>query len=158
MLLVLHDIGGYGLVAQLAQLDPDLVGCNLVGPAAHDCPVFFPPDNIPGREPDGILLADHPLHERRYLLELPQLLCDTAFSQGAEQFCHEERQDVARGYLRVKGLGRGDRHLYVATIARIEHPVDLAGDIGLSAVHDGYEVGPALFCHCNGPVGVRGGA
>jgi len=92
MLLVFNCIAGDGFVAELAELDPDLVTCYPVGPASHDCPVS---------PRDGVLLRHcfhafparqngaHLPRERLELLELPH---DGLGGKRREQLCKVERQ------------------------------------------------------------------
>ena len=61
------------------------------------------------------------------------------------------------GDLGVEGLGGCDRHLDVAAAARVDHAVDLEGQVRVAAVDDGQRAGAPLAHHVDGAVGVGGG-
>ena len=141
VLLVLDDVAGDRLVAELRQLDPDLLGRDPVHAVADDRP-------RPSRE--RVTLRGE--RDRRSPIEdvthrggqVPQcredLVAGGAVALGRVAFAElgrdREREEEARGDLRVERLGRRDAHLQVAAVGRVEHAVALLDEIALAPVDD----------------------
>ena len=155
VLFVLHNVGRDGLVAQLAQLDPDLVGGGLVGTAADHRPRGFPDRQPIDGRPDLVLSFEDPPHHLRRPLQDGQFAVDGGVGQRAQKLGQAEGQDAARDNLGIKGLGRGHGHLDVPAVARVENAVGLRGDVRLTTVDDGDDGRPPLPRQGHGAVGVR---
>ena len=137
VLLVLGDVAGDRLVAQLGELDPHLVGGDDVRPVADDRPVAALRGEALGGLGDGAATGQHGAHRR------PAARASDASSSwrpwsvpDAGGLGERARQQRAGGDLRVERLRRGDAHLHVAPVARVDHAVGLVGEVAVATVDD----------------------
>ena len=138
VLLVLGDVAGDRLVAELAELDPHLLGGDRVGAVADDRPVALrrcePPGGLgdlrrAGRAPSRIAVGQ--LAQRRRAAR-----GGAAVGADTGRLGDRAGQQHARGDLGVERLRRGDAHLDVATVGRVQHAVGLVGEVAAAAVDD----------------------
>ena len=158
MLLVLGHVAGDRLVAELGELDPHLLGRHLVHAAAHDRPVAARRREAMGGLGDVGPAGDHLGHGVGQLAQRGQQLVAMALLAGAGQLGDGAGQQRARGDLGVEGLRRGDRHLHVAAVGRVEHAVGLVGQVAVAPVHDADDGRATLASEVDRAVGVGGGA
>ena len=158
VLLVLGRVAGDRLVAELGELDAQLLGGDLVHAVADDRPV------APARrEPLGRLGQRRPARHRagHAVGQLAQREEDLVARIGridADLVGHGQRQQVAGRDLGVERLGRRDAHLHVAPVGGVEDAVGLVGQVAAPAVHDGDHPGAAGADEVDRAVGVGGGA
>ena len=136
MLLVLRDVAGDRLVAELAQLDPDLLGGHGVGTVADHRPVAAGRSQPAGRVGDLRLQGQDRAQRAGQLPQAGQQRVALLVRAAADGLRDGARQQRARRHLRVEGLGRGHAHLDVAAVRRVEDAVGLVGQVALAAVDD----------------------
>lgn len=158
VLLVLRDVAADGLVAELRQLDANLVRRDGVRTVADDGPVTA--RRCEARR-DGTDLGAHrenPLHGVRHVNERTEHAVDAPDRRVGELQRDGARQDGARGNLCVERLRAGNAHLDVTTVRRVVHAVRLVCEITGTTVHDGQDRRTATGNEVHRAVGVRGGA
>ncbi len=157
MLLVLGAVTGDRLVAELGELDPDLLGGDPVGAVADDGPV--PTGGRQSGRSGGDLRpqGEGPLHGNRQVADASEHggplgggRAEGVGEGGGEQ---EAGRDLS-----VERLGGGHAHLDVAAVGRVQHAVGPIGEIAVASVHDGDHVSAASPHQVHGAVGVGGGA
>ena len=138
VLLVLGDVAGDRLVAELAELDPHLLGGDLVGPVADDRPVPLRRREPPGRVGDRRSRAASTVaHRVGQLAQRRRAARGGAASiADAGRLGDRARQQRAGGDLGVERLRRGHAHLDVAAVGRVQHAVGLVGEVAAAAVDD----------------------
>ena len=156
MLLVLGGVAGDRPVAELAELDAELLGRDAVGAVADDGPVALR---------RGQLLGGHRRCRRagrRWPPSRSGRSRRAATSAGSTvpptSSAIAQASRKPGGDLRVEGLGGRDAHLHVAAVGRVEHAVGLVGEVGAAPVDDGEHRGAAVAHEVDGAVGVGGGA
>ncbi|CAB4730447.1 unannotated protein [freshwater metagenome] len=157
MLLVLRDIARDRLVAELAQLDPNLFGGNLVGAVADDGPVPPLRGEALGCLRDVLAALQHRVHRVGHPAQLGQDLVATTIAASAGQIGDRAGEECTCGHLRVERLGRCHAHLHVSPVGGVQHPVGLVGEIAVPAVDDADHRGPTTAHEVDRPVGVGGG-
>ena len=138
MLLVLGDVAGDRLVAELAQLDPDLLGGHRVGAVADHRPVAARTGRS-RRAASAIsrLQGRAPCASRRAAPAARPAARGARWSRAAaDRLGDGAGQQRARRHLGVERLGRGHAHLDVAAVGRVEHAVGLVGEVAAAAVDD----------------------
>ena len=157
VLLVLHRVGGDGLVAQLGQLDPGLLGGDPVGSRPDHRPVRVAQRDL--ADPGDHRLLGAQLGE--LVGHLQQRVQQRVLELAGQPPAHPgqvQAQHRARGDLRVERLGRGDGHLDVAAVGRVQHAVALVRQVAVAPVDDAQHGRAAGADHVDGAVGVGGGA
>ena len=168
--LVLGDVTGDGLVTELGQLDAHLLGGDAIGSIPDDGPIASGQGEAAGRLPDlgaqgqrgdqvsgqvnqgGQHVLAHPIGlSSDVVIRLEGGRVAQLVGQGGSQ------QKPGRD-LGVEGLGRSHRHLHVASVGGVEHPIGLVGEVGLPTVNDGQHPPAPGSDQIHRAVGVSGGA
>ena len=139
MLLVLGDVAGDRLVAELGELDPQLRRRDPVHPVAHDRPRAAGEHMTLRGERDRRPAREHVFHRGRQLAERREQRAAVLPVGGgvrAELGGQPQSEQVPGGELRVERLRRRDTHLDVSAVRRVEHAVALVHQIALTPVHD----------------------
>ncbi len=136
MLLVLGDVAGDRLVAELGELDPKLPGRDDVAAVPDHRPVAARQHVALGHAGDHRAQRDHSPHRVRQRAEGSQDLA-RAGRLDAELCGQRDREQVAGGHLGVEGLRGRDAHLDVAAVGRVQHAVGLVDEVAVPAVDDG---------------------
>ena len=158
MFFVLNKVAGDGLVAELAELDSNLVGRGLVGPAAHRRPVGFADGVGEGRLLESLFHVENFSHLAGQGEELSNLFGDEASVSLFGLGCDVKADEGTCHDLGVECLGGSDAHLDVASAAGVDHPVDFEGEVRVPSVDDGKGRSPFAANQIHGEVGVGGGA
>ena len=155
VLLVLGGVAGDRPVAELAELDAELLGGDPVGAVADDGPVPLGRRELLGGSRDHGAAADGGLHRRGQVTECGDegLVDDAADLTGDRPGEQEPSRD-----LRVEGLRGGDAHLHVPAVGGVEDAVGLVGEVRLATVHDRHDVRSPGAGQVDGAVRVRRGA
>ncbi len=158
MLLVLGDIAGDGLVAELAELDAHLFGGDHVGAVAHDRPVALRRSEATRHLRDGWASGQHLHHGIGQQTQRREQFVATVC--GALSGCLRDRarQQHPGRNLRVERLGAGHAHLHIAAVARVHHTVGLVGEVAVATVDDGQHRGAPTAGEIDRAIGVGGGA
>ena len=162
MLLVLGDVAGDRLVAELRELDPHLVRGDPVRAVADDGPVAAarargaarPRRSSRAGASTSRIASGSSRSATRQLVRCARRSASSAPSSAAMR----EREQEAGRDLRVERLGRRDAHLDVAPVGRVEHAVGLVDEIALAPVHDRDHERAAGAREVDGAVRVGGGA
>ena len=158
VLLVLGDVAGDGLVTELAELHPHLLGGHLVGAAADDRPVAPVRGEAASSLGDVGPAVDDRAHGLGQLAQLSQDLVAPPRVAHAGRLRDGAGEQGAGGHLGVEGLRGGHAHLHVAAVGGVEHAVGLVGEIAVAPVHDGDDRSAAGPGEVHGAVRVGGGA
>ena len=156
VLLVLGTVTRDGLVAELRGLDPHLVCSDAIRAVADHSPV------PPGRRlrvsgaTDLLTLVEHGPHRVGQLAE--RLEEAVVARWNPERIGERPRQHESRGHLGVERLRRGDAHLHIAAVGRVQHPVGAIDEVAVPPVHDGDDRGAPSASQVHRRVGVGRGA
>ena len=139
VLLVFRDVAGDRLVAELGQLDPDLLRRHAVHTVADHRPRPAGQRVALRGEADRLAAPEQLDHRIRKIAQRRQAF--VAVFPGrvvveTERGRDREREQEARRDLRIKGLGRRDAHLDVATIGGVKHTVGFVDEVAVAPVHD----------------------
>ena len=136
VLLVLGRVAGHRLVAELAELDPDLFGSHLVGTVADDGPVALGRRQPTGGIGDDVAARQHLAHGVGEFTQRGEQVGTPAGVTDAGGLGDRTRQQCAGRHLGVERLGRGHTHLDVATVGGVQHAVGLVGEVAAAPVDD----------------------
>ncbi len=157
VLLVLGGVAGDRLVAELGQLDADLVGGDQVPPVPDDRPGPSP-GGVPGGQLGDVgLLAEDLLHSIGEGDQAGEQLVGPVGIAAPGSIRQGQAQQLPGGDLGVERLGRGHAHLDVATVGGVEDAVGLVAELAAAPVDDGDDRGPAGSDQVDGAVGVGRG-
>ncbi len=156
MLLVLGGVAGDRLVAELAQLDADLVGGDAVAAVADDGPVAAGRGDLVGRRGDLGPEVERALHRGRQLAQRTEQILAVGAVGPPDLVADGLGQQEAGGDLGVEGLRGGDAHLDVAPVGGEQHAVGLVGEVAPPPVHDGDDLRATATHEVDGAVGVGG--
>ena len=137
VLLVLGDVAGDRLVAELAQLDAYLLRRHRVGTVADDGPVPLRRSEPTSRLGDAVAGGDDLDHRRRHRAQRTEQFVTTAIGAHTGGLGDGARQQHTGRHLGVEGLGGRDTHLHVAAVTGVHHAVGFVGEVAVAAVHDG---------------------
>ena len=158
VLLVLGDVAGDRLVAELRQLDPQLLRGDAVRAVADEGPVAARRRHLGGDAADVGRGARAPSPSRREGPGARRAARRGRRARGttptASAMATASRH--ARRHLGVERLGRRHRHLDVAPVGRVQHAVGLVGEVAVAPVDDGDDGGAPTAGQVDGPVGVGG--
>ena len=138
VLLVLGAVAGDRLVAELGELDPHLVRGDPVRAVADDRPVAPRRARAAARRRRSPRAARAPAPSRRAGRAARASSVDPVLgrARGVSSSASANASRKPGGDLRVERLGRGDAHLHVAAVGRVEHAVAAVDEIAVAPVHD----------------------
>ena len=157
MLLVLRRIAGHGLVAELAELDPDFFGGDLIRSVADDGPVALRRGESASGVGNTFTSTEHFAHGLRQRAKRIEELGPTRSQTQRSSISNRTRQHGACGDLRVERFGRGDGHFHVAAVGGVQHAVRLVGQVAASPVDDADDRSPSQAQQVNCAIGVGRG-
>ena len=136
MLLVLRRVAGHRLVAELAELDPNLLGGHLVRAVADDRPVPLGRSEAARGVGDHVTAVEGGAHRVGQRPQRCEELGPTAGVAEAGRLGDRTRQQCTGRHLGVERLGRRHAHLDVTTVGGVHHPVGLVGEIRTPSIDD----------------------
>ena len=149
-------VAGDRLVAELGQLDPHLGGGDAVGPVADHRPVALGRRQPVGGLGDGRRAGRAPRPSRRAGSRSAASSAWSTWPPTSSAIAAASSRPG--GDLAVERLGRRHRHLDVAAVGRVQHPVGLVGEVAAPPVDDGDDLGAPGPDEVDRAVGVGGGA
>ena len=136
VLLVLGDVAGDRLVAELRELDAQLLGRDRVRAVPDDRPVATREHVALRDRGDVVPAVDHGAHRVRQGAQRGEAPVRERGIECVDGLRDRQREEMPGRDLCVERLRRRDAHLDVAPVRREEHTVGLVDQVAVASVHD----------------------